>query len=314
MLFSIHTASASGTDIPIYVDGKQIPTEAIVLKISPEGAEGKETLIEFYYTDVSPEVKSGQVFVPLRVICNYWGAEIDWQEKSKTVSISYGGASATLTIGSRAALKDGSEIALDFTPYIKKGRTMVSLGFICEAFSCGSDNSDGIVNLVSEPFFLDGKRVASVQEKSDLFIEWTLRESQTTLCARRLYQFMLDSCVNEIPAPDYYGRWNVNDANTFYQRGQQLYFMEAEGFGGVDEYYAATPGTGETAAIRHYDVYNRVDDFPDPLGLMPQHGTDYGKMIVHDFTHDIWYSVSPNTNDQYLVLFLIGDWQTIYEG
>jgi branched-chain amino acid transport system substrate-binding protein len=84
--------------------------------------------------EVAPEIISGRTFVPVRLITETYGATVDWNPASRTVTIKLGEVEVILTIGSKEAIVGSETKLLEAAPYIKAGRTMVPLRLISEAF------------------------------------------------------------------------------------------------------------------------------------------------------------------------------------
>jgi len=102
-------AQSSNTGIPIYIQGQ------------------KKTF------DSPPILKNGRVFLPIRYISEYFGAQVGWDEQTKTVTVKQGSKNISLQIGSSVARIDGREVSLDVAAFINGGRTYVPLRFIGEA-------------------------------------------------------------------------------------------------------------------------------------------------------------------------------------
>lgn len=83
--------------------------------------------------DVSPQNIEGRVLVPLRVIFEKLGAEVEWDQSSRTVLATKGVRTITLTIGSDIAWVDGRMVILDVPACIVQSRTLVPLRFISES-------------------------------------------------------------------------------------------------------------------------------------------------------------------------------------
>lgn len=83
--------------------------------------------------DVPPTVVSGRTLVPLRTIFEALGAEVDWNQDTRTATASWSGGSLGLTIGSSSATVNGAAKPLDVPGQIVNGRTLVPLRFIAEA-------------------------------------------------------------------------------------------------------------------------------------------------------------------------------------
>jgi len=76
----------------------------------------------------------GTTMVPLRVITEAFGAEVDWNANEKKITITYENFSITMYINNKNAIINGSESAMSEAPVIKNGTTMVPLRFISEKF------------------------------------------------------------------------------------------------------------------------------------------------------------------------------------
>lgn len=97
--------------------------------------------------DVSPVIDDGRTLVPMRTIFEALGAEITWNQVTRTVTAVKGNTKITITVGSKIAYKNGEPFVLDVPAKIISGRTMVPLRFISE--SLGADVSwDGATQSV----------------------------------------------------------------------------------------------------------------------------------------------------------------------
>ena len=85
-------------------------------------------------SEVAPEIVSGRTFVPVRLIAETFGATVDWNPASRTVTITLGDVEVVLTIGATEAIIGSDTKVLEAAPYIKAGRTMVPVRLISEAF------------------------------------------------------------------------------------------------------------------------------------------------------------------------------------
>lgn len=96
-----------------------------------------------YLMDTMPVNKEGRVFVPIRVIAEALGAEVNWsknKDKSIKVLIDKGNVHIELNTGSDVAFINGKKDILDFAPFIdKNNRTLVPIRFIAEAMNCKVD-------------------------------------------------------------------------------------------------------------------------------------------------------------------------------
>ena len=82
--------------------------------------------------DVSPEITKSKVFIPVKYIARTLGADIKWDNLSKTATVIGDNATIILAIGSTSGLINGKTIKMESAPYIKNGRVMVQAKYIAE--------------------------------------------------------------------------------------------------------------------------------------------------------------------------------------
>lgn len=75
---------------------------------------------------------NGSVMVPLRVIIESLGYDVNWEQKSGIVTIRQGDKNLQLTVGSNKATVDGESVKLSAAPMLQGGSTMVPLRFVGE--------------------------------------------------------------------------------------------------------------------------------------------------------------------------------------
>lgn len=109
--------------------------------------------------DVPPVIVSGRTLVPARIIAENLGARVDWEARTRRVTVSHGTKTVVLTIGSARASISGKPARLDVPARIINGRTMVPLRFIGEALGAevGWDAALRLVT-VERVFRLTGMR------------------------------------------------------------------------------------------------------------------------------------------------------------
>lgn len=138
--------------------------------------ESKKTVVmvngEQVYTDVPPIVVQGRMLVPIRAITQSMGAIVNWDEKTKTVTVTRLNHSIYLSTSSHKALVNGEEYTLDVIPVIYKGRVFVPLRFIGESFNgtvlwSGENNTititlpEEVAREWSYPIYLNNKALVS---------------------------------------------------------------------------------------------------------------------------------------------------------
>lgn len=89
--------------------------------------------------DVPPEIVSGRTFVPLRAIFEELGAQIHWDNDTRTVTATKDSVKIVLTIGESFAYINDEMVSLDAPARVVSGRTLVPLRFVSEALGCTVD-------------------------------------------------------------------------------------------------------------------------------------------------------------------------------
>lgn len=116
-------------------------------KVSVSFKVGDSTLIingEKVTVETPYVVGTGVTLVPIRVISEAFGAEVDWDGETKTVTVSCGECKVIVTVGSKTALVNGEEKTLEEAPELTDGGfSMIPLRFISESLGAtvGYDNA-----------------------------------------------------------------------------------------------------------------------------------------------------------------------------
>lgn len=110
--------------------------------------------IELYLNDEKvsfndqPQLSNDRVYVPLRGIFEAFEAQVEWNDATQTVTAVKGDTEIKVTIGSKSAKKNGTNIMLEAVPYLSQKRTYVPLRFVGEAFGAHV-NWDGNTKAIS---------------------------------------------------------------------------------------------------------------------------------------------------------------------
>lgn len=83
--------------------------------------------------DVPPVIQEGRTLVPVRVVAEELGAEVDWDPATKKAVIQRDSQQLVLTIGSRTAQVNGKQVQLDTPPVIVNQRMLLPLRFVGES-------------------------------------------------------------------------------------------------------------------------------------------------------------------------------------
>lgn len=114
--------------------------------------------------NVKPVLKNNRTLVPVRFISESWGAEVNWESRTGTVTINQTGKVIKLVIGSNTMLVNNVPIKLDVSTSIMNSRTFVPLRAITEAFGKYVFYDRGLIvisdtaNIIdpdTEPLFVD---------------------------------------------------------------------------------------------------------------------------------------------------------------
>lgn len=92
------------------------------------------------FDGVRPENQNGRVMIPMRAICEALGAEVTYDQASRTATITTDGKTITHVIGTdqmTVQMEDESEtVQMDCASYLKSSTTMVPVRFVAEALDC----------------------------------------------------------------------------------------------------------------------------------------------------------------------------------
>lgn len=83
--------------------------------------------------EAAPVLVDNTTLVPLRMIFESLGANVEWEQSTQTVMATKDSTRISLTIGSSSATKNGDTIELEVPPQLMAGKTMVPLRFVSEA-------------------------------------------------------------------------------------------------------------------------------------------------------------------------------------
>ncbi|QUL53228.1 copper amine oxidase N-terminal domain-containing protein [Paenibacillus tritici] len=87
----------------------------------------------FADTDVATYITNGTTMVPLQVAQQIPGSSVQWNNSSKTVTLTRNGEITTLVAGQKTAKIENKEVKLEAASTLKQGRVMVPLRFIAES-------------------------------------------------------------------------------------------------------------------------------------------------------------------------------------
>ncbi len=83
--------------------------------------------------DVAPVIIRSRTMLPIRFVAEALGADVDWNEKTQTVTITKDGVRVVIIIGADYAYINGKKVEVDAKAFIQNGRTYLPLRFVAEA-------------------------------------------------------------------------------------------------------------------------------------------------------------------------------------
>lgn len=85
------------------------------------------------YDNVKPVIENDRTVVPVRAVTESIGAEVSWDEDTRTVTVTKGDTVIKMVIDSAEAYVNGEKVDLDADAHIVDGRTIVPLRFVAES-------------------------------------------------------------------------------------------------------------------------------------------------------------------------------------
>jgi len=98
--------------------------------------------------DVPAQMIDGRTMVPLRAIFEALGADVDWNEATRTITATKDDTTVILTLGSTTPTVNGQTVTIDVPAASVGGRTLVPLRFVAESFGV-EVNWDGATRTVT---------------------------------------------------------------------------------------------------------------------------------------------------------------------
>jgi len=110
-------------------------SDAVVLYIGSSKAyvNGNEGIVDSTNIAVTPFIEGSRTLVPVRFISENLGAAVDWNDMTKTVTVSLNGKNVEIAINSNIIKVDGTEKQIDVPAQIKNERTFIPLRALVEA-------------------------------------------------------------------------------------------------------------------------------------------------------------------------------------
>ena len=123
-------------------------------------------------------VGEGTTLVPIRVITEAFGAEVNWNGEEQSVNLKYPDVDITIKIGSKSAQVNTHAEELLAAPELYNDTTMVPLRFISETFGAKVDYNDGLITVTKEAAKETASTVEGTTDKEfigDSYYGWTIK-------------------------------------------------------------------------------------------------------------------------------------------
>lgn len=219
-------------------------------------------------TDAAPEVKNNRTMVPLRVISENLGAQVQWKDSQITLSTNQ--STVILTLNSQTVIQNGQAKQLDTTPYLKNNRTYVPIRFIAETFGSQVDYKQSTVNIATKPLFINNHKIKALHYEYHMTMGGVIQEVKGHSYHHAMYKIFLQK-GDKVEAPkDYSWQLNLDIPGSYYKLGQYD-FLNAD-----------------NKSVQQFDTYSLNQAFPDELLK------GYPTLLLHDVHHDSWYIFSDN--------------------
>ncbi len=118
-----------------------------------------------------PVIHKSRTLVPLRMISEYFGAVVDYDDTNRTALLNVGGKEASFPIGKNYFTLDGQKVDLDTETLLISGRTFVPLRVICEqVLGMHVDYRDSVI-YIAQSAALSDTTVQDVKSKIGMFLK-----------------------------------------------------------------------------------------------------------------------------------------------
>lgn len=118
--------------------------------------------------DSEPIIRNDRLLVPMRAIFEALGADVSWEDSSKTASAVLDKTRLEITVGANELYKNGSKISLDTPAVIEKNRTLVPLRAVSEGLGADVDwvaDTKSVIITMNEKVYGFGEIDSSDLEK-----------------------------------------------------------------------------------------------------------------------------------------------------
>ncbi len=121
-----------------------------------------QTFVDEENPNATPLVENGRTFVPLRFIAEGFGADVSWDNDSKTATIKLDKKTVTCKLGESVLYIDGEEKAMDAPAKMQDGRVFIGLRSFAEAIGKYVFYDNGLIVISQTENIFDPKTDVAV--------------------------------------------------------------------------------------------------------------------------------------------------------
>lgn len=241
---------------------------SVLWTASPADAATPQLMIDevVVKTDATPEVKNNRTMVPLRVISENLGAQVQWKDSQITLTMNQ--STVMLTLNSLTVMKNGKAEQLDATPYLKNNRTYVPLRFIAETFGSQVDYKQNTVTIATKPLLLNNQKIKALHYEYHMTMGGIIQELKGNSYHHAMFKIFQQKGAKVEAPKDYSWQLNLDVPGSYYKLGQYD-FLNAD-----------------NKSVQQFDTYSLNQAFPDELL------EGYPTVLLHDVSNDSWYIFS----------------------
>lgn len=261
------SAAESTKDIKIEIDGKNV------------------------ISDVAPFINNERTLVPIRVISENLGYNVNWDNNSRKVTVKNSDKTIELFIGKKKVNVNGKDNSIDVAPIIKNERTFVPLRFISESFDNDVkwDNNTRTVKINRKE-----KKIASLLGGNNVSNTYASITPSTTPQSKTK---QVDSNEYNNKVFDDWRKQQDTYTQPKYSNNTQSYYSKPKDAEKNGDYYARKMNTLFNSVIKDNMNYEIISNIAQNVNVSPQltKANDYGGIKL---------SGSMKNNTNYTINFL----------
>lgn len=150
-----------------FSENKSEINEVLVLLVGSNQTfiNGNKQTIDSNNSNIKPIIKNNRTLVPVRYIAQSFGANVEWDQKTKTVSVTQGDKNIELKIDDFEMNVNGHITRLDVAPEIIDNRTYLPLRAISEALEKKVFYDNGLIVISSNTINYNDNHISYLKEE-----------------------------------------------------------------------------------------------------------------------------------------------------